>query len=286
MEQEIAAGAGPADGHPLLMSSYRTELGGLLAVLYIIHRICHHYQVTQGQAKCYCDNKGAVTNTFAPRQRGITPFLNTDYDLIHLAQGLVQIIPVTIIGEWVKGHYTGPQREYKHVLNHRVDRLATRFQQRQSHRFTTLRKPLAPPDFRICLLMDNSVITSKYYTKLATAMHNKPMEEYIMKKTKWTLRTFHKVDWLARERAYKRLTRNQKIGTTKLIHNLANTNRQNHLFYGTTNLCPGCHSLEETFEHVLKCNCRATTEHRDECLKVLEANLAKISTPVPLINTI
>lgn len=43
MEQEITAGAGPDDGHPSLMASYRTELGGLLAVLYIIHCICQHY---------------------------------------------------------------------------------------------------------------------------------------------------------------------------------------------------------------------------------------------------
>jgi hypothetical protein len=116
-------------GTPLLMSSYRTELGGLLAIIYNIHRICHHYQITQGQAKCYCGNKGAVINTFAPLQPGITTFLNADHDLIHLAQGLLQLTPVTILGKWVKGHCTGPQREFKHYLNDRVDCLVTQFQQ-------------------------------------------------------------------------------------------------------------------------------------------------------------
>jgi hypothetical protein len=36
----LAQGLGPADGHPTLMSSYRAELGGLIAILYTIHRIC------------------------------------------------------------------------------------------------------------------------------------------------------------------------------------------------------------------------------------------------------
>ena len=36
-QQTLLQGAGPDDGHPSLMSSYRSELGGLLAVLYIIY---------------------------------------------------------------------------------------------------------------------------------------------------------------------------------------------------------------------------------------------------------
>ena len=45
----LAQGAGPADGHHNLMSSYRAELGGLIAVLYTIYRICLHYQVESGK---------------------------------------------------------------------------------------------------------------------------------------------------------------------------------------------------------------------------------------------
>jgi hypothetical protein len=99
-------------------------------------------------------------------------------------------------------------------------------------------------------------------------------------------RVFHKVDWMAHEQAYKHIMRNQQISIVKLIHNLANTNRQNQLFYGTSNLCPGYQSLEETFKHVLKCNFHTTTKHCDECLKAFETNLTKISMPVPIVHTI
>jgi hypothetical protein len=286
MEQEIMAGAGPDDGHPSLMTSYRTELGGLLAVLYIIHRICQHYQIKEGRAKCHGDNRGTITNDFSPIRPGITPFLTTDHDLVSLAQGLLQIIPVTVLGEWVKGHYTGMSKEYKHELNHRVNSMATQFQKRQPQRYTTLRKPLTPPDFTVCLLHDHSIITSHLYRVLRDAMHEKPMKDYIMKKTQWSPTVFQKVDWTVHERAFKCLMRNKQISTSKLIHHLANTNQQNHLFYGTSNKFPGCQSFEETFEHVLKCPSPSTTEWRDRCLKELETNLMKISTPSPVLNTI
>jgi hypothetical protein len=43
IQQEISTGAGPDNAIPELRSSYCSELGGILAILYIIHRICQHY---------------------------------------------------------------------------------------------------------------------------------------------------------------------------------------------------------------------------------------------------
>lgn len=42
--------------------------------------------------------------------------------------------------------------------------------------------------------------------------------------------------------------------SSKLIHNLANTNCRNCLYYQTSYLCPGCQAAKETFEQVLKCS--------------------------------
>jgi hypothetical protein len=61
----LATRAGPDDGHPMLMSSYQSELGGLLAVLYTIYRICSYHQVTSGSIRYYCDNKGVRRNVFS-----------------------------------------------------------------------------------------------------------------------------------------------------------------------------------------------------------------------------
>jgi hypothetical protein len=43
------------------------------------------------------------------------------------ARQLLTLIPVTVLAGWVKGHYHGDHREYKHDLNDSVDKLAGDF---------------------------------------------------------------------------------------------------------------------------------------------------------------
>jgi hypothetical protein len=81
--------AGPTDGHPKVNSPYRSELSGLLAVLYITKFICHFHAVTSGSLVVLCDNKGALRNIFSKKYTGISPFLYTDFDLITEAQSLL-----------------------------------------------------------------------------------------------------------------------------------------------------------------------------------------------------
>jgi hypothetical protein len=119
----IATGAGPDDGHPTSMSSYISELGSILAALYIIHRICDYYEITAGQATLYCDNKGAITNSFKSSTPGISPFLSPNYNLLILVKQLITATPITIVGEWVKGHYSGKDRKKQHDLNGKADEL-------------------------------------------------------------------------------------------------------------------------------------------------------------------
>jgi hypothetical protein len=77
--------------------------------------------------KYHCENKGVLTNVFSPTAPGITPYLQTDADLVMKAKCLLNAIPITILVEWVKGHYNGKDREYKHDLNDIADSLATSF---------------------------------------------------------------------------------------------------------------------------------------------------------------
>jgi hypothetical protein len=37
----------------------------------------------------------------------------------------------------------------------------------------------------------------------------------------------------------------------KIIHNLVNTNQQNHPYYGKSPVCPSCKTAEETLSHAL-----------------------------------
>jgi hypothetical protein len=91
---------------------------------------------------------------------------------------------------------------------------------------------------------------------------------------------FLKVDWEAHSRAFHHLSRHKQIQTAKLIHNLANTNRQNRLYYGTSSACPGCLHQEEIFEHVILCQVSITRAFRDMGLKDLEASLQQRLPPM------
>jgi hypothetical protein len=143
LQQTVTTTVGPVDGHPSLVISYRAELSGIIACLYIIYRVFQYYQLSAGSCMLYCDNKGALKNAFQPIAPGITPYLKTDHDLIEVAQSLLTKILITITTQWVKGHYNGNQRAYQHSLNEEADRIAGKYQTSQ-HPQSMLRKPLAP----------------------------------------------------------------------------------------------------------------------------------------------
>jgi hypothetical protein len=268
------------------MSSYRAELGGIVAALYVIHRICDYYSITTGQATLYCDNKGAINNSFQSITPGISPFLSPSYDLLLLAKQLVTSIPITIVGQWVKGHYTGNNRKIQHDLNDMADELAGDHLTSQDRHNGTNTSIIPYPGYKIRLLKDNKVISSKYFTTISQGRHERHLQEYILRRTKWSWGELNKIDWDSHEKAFKHLTRHQQIITAKLIHNLVNTNRQNFLYYQTSPLCPGCRQVEETMEHVLLCSWHQTRSFRDQQLSIMEKQLSQSHTPPPVTRAI
>jgi hypothetical protein len=282
----LLQGAGPGDGHPKLMSSYRSELGGLLAVLYLIHCICHHYQVQGGQLKYHCDNRGVLKNVFSPATPGIAPYLQADADLVMEARRLLSIIPVTIIAEWVKGHYSGKEREFKHDLNEIADSLATSFNSVPHPNFKPRLQPIAHPHYGARILYEGSTITNKLRYLMAQALHRPALVSHLIRKNKWEERTFHLVHWDAHEMAFKRLTSSCQITTAKLIHDLVNTNVQNYRYYNKSPKCPCCLTVDETFHHVLSCASTTAAEYRDQALKQLQKDLKSINTPSEVVDAL
>jgi ribonuclease HI len=215
LQQTITTAVGPVDGYPSLVTSYRAELSGIIACLYIIHRICHYYQIESGSCTLYCDNKGALRNTFRPIRPGITPYLRTDHDLVEIAQSLLTILSMAITPTWVKGHYKGKKREYQHTLNDEADERAGEYQQFQ-HPHVTICCPIAPPNFKVRLLHDDSVLTAKVQPSISSAMHTAPIEEHIMRKAGWDRQVFNLVHWDTHEKSFKRLPRYSRHSTSKI----------------------------------------------------------------------
>jgi len=107
-------------------------------------------------------------------------------------------------------------------MNKLADSLAT---QHLSHP-PALFVPRKLPGFKVRLLYDKSVITSKFYRTLANIKYDLELKTYILRKINWPPPTFDKIDWPAHQKAFNYLTKYQQISVAKLIHNLVNTNRQ------------------------------------------------------------
>jgi hypothetical protein len=72
----------------------------------------------------------------------------------------------------------------------------------------------------------------------------------------------------------------------KQIHNLFNTNQQNHKYYGKSTFCPSCSSEVETLPHVLSHQSSGASKSRALALSVLQADLTTIGTPPSAIAAI
>jgi hypothetical protein len=199
---------------------------------------------------------------------------------------ILSIMPIKLVCEWVKGHYSGNNRAIQHDLNDQADKLVSQHLATQSHPYHTQQLPIVCPNYKVRILYNGSVFTSKLYTTLVEAMHDTALKDYILKKTKWSADTFDQVDWDAHKRAFQHLTQYQKIATAKLINSLANTNRKNFLYYGADNSCPGFKPAEETFHHVLTCPHPDTTSFHTEQLLALQKTLQQIDTPPIMVQTI
>jgi hypothetical protein len=164
--------------------------------------------------------------------------------------------------------------------------VASKFLQCPPPGFRPHSTPVAPPCYKVRLLYDNSVITSKLYTFLSHGLHCDTIKKHILKKTGWSSYIFSLVHWDAHECAFKRLTLSQKCITAKLVHGLANTNRQNQVFYNASPTCPCCQEVDESFEYVLVCGSSDSSSHRNQSLQDLTNELKKINTPEKVLEAI
>ena len=142
----------------------------------------------------YCDNKGVLRNVFNLTAPGIAPYLQTDADLVMEAKRLLGIIPITIITEWVKGHYNGPDRAYKHDLNATADELATSFHRSPHPQYGPRNKPVAPANYGARILYEGSTITSQMRNLMSKSLHRPSIVAHIMKKNNWSTNTFNLVN--------------------------------------------------------------------------------------------
>jgi hypothetical protein len=112
-EKVVLSGGGPDDGEPLLMTSYRSELGGLASALAVLGMLERSGRLNILSVKCLSDNQSAVRACKRKSTESIFHRTESDYDLLETITNLQEewCNEINIKYAWVRGHADSLDRE-------------------------------------------------------------------------------------------------------------------------------------------------------------------------------
>jgi ribonuclease HI len=226
--------SGPCNGSPHQLSAHRAELCSIVVTLKTILAVYKMYNCEGGSVSIYNDCSKAIKQIITPGWK-FKRFLIDNYDLIGeaitLLQNLRQTNTINLL--WVKGHYTGKQRELQHDLNARVHKIVTKFAQERPCPPATCEPPSTTGSIHL-----QHALTLKWQATVQEEYHKVLLQLTICKNAGWTDNIFSRVDWDALQRCLLKVPWVTRIGYCKLLHNLLNTNEQNCRYYKTSSICP------------------------------------------------
>ena len=282
----ILQGAGPDDGGLSFMSSYRSELGGLTALLCILKHVLLHHPTNLGRCTIYCDNTSALNNVFTSYlDSGIYPLLEADYDLLGVARQLLQGLPIQIEHEWVKGHYTGNDRQLKHDLNDQVDEMANAYRCNPHPDFRPTQAPILHPSLKAAVYSNGTMITSRLSRVIYSNVYDGPLSATIGRTMSAAPSILDRIEWDSHERAFRALPRQHRISVSKHAHNLWHTASKDHQHDPSTSpACKLCSHQEETSAHVLTCPSQEASTFRTQAYDAFLASIEHLETPSPILS--
>jgi hypothetical protein len=205
------------------MTSYRSELGGLVAGLAVLGRLFRSGAMNIRSIRFIGDNESAVTAARRPKSESIFHNTRCDWDLIATIQDLIVrwCKEIALSFHWVKGHAD------------RIDRPLTRDERlnieadihsdviRAQARGPIAARPNCPhSDIEAAsLFIQGSKNTSDMKNQLTSQMHEDNMRSFLMQKESCSSQIFNDIDWNSSERVLRRLSKNRQTNVVKLCHN-------------------------------------------------------------------
>jgi hypothetical protein len=244
-------GANVTPGHSADQNPYRSEIGGIFAVIVIIEALVQFHDIEHGTIELACDCKSGLTSIFSHQYD--TPS-QPHHDLIHEIRIRISSSPI----EWKFRHVRGHQD--KHVsfhlldmweqLNVEMDGLAKSFW--NEHHLTT---PYFYPSNTSgwSLWTGHHKLSNWNRTKLYHHAQSAEILTHRSDRRKIPSQLITSIDWAASKSAIKLLGLNKSLWIPKWIAGFAPVGKvlqRNHL--QTHDECPRC-SASETTSHVIKC---------------------------------
>jgi hypothetical protein len=273
---------GPSTGHSNVRSAIRSELSGISASIYLLLFILSKSSVKGGSITLYNDCAKALKYIHNPGRK-FKRFLMDDYDLLNeirtTIHALRQLATVNLL--WVKGHYSGKNREPQHDLNEEAHSLAITALSLVSQSPIDISPPSSLADIHL-----EYTLTSNWQNTIRELVHSEPLRRSICKESGWSEDQFHMVDWAALHHSLRKVSRLTLLSYCKLLHGLLNTNEQNKKYYGKQSTCPHCGTGPESFLHVVSCSHPDVVKYRIQKQTLLWKTLVTLKTPTFILEDI
>jgi ribonuclease HI len=206
-EKVLPKGGGPDDGDQLLMTSYWSELGGIVSGLAVIGTLVRSGKIKVKSFKLICDNEAAVK--VCTRKRTQSVFHRTEVD--HVLVSTIQYLHDTwcqdldIKYEWVKGHADDLDREPTkcECLNIVADEICDAVPATAQGPYGAKPKCGLWPNERCVIFIGGIKITSSWKERLTQKLLDGDLQEYLMEKEQWTTHSFHNICWKRNETTLK-----------------------------------------------------------------------------------
>jgi hypothetical protein len=223
-EEIITSGGGPDDRASADMTSYRSELGGIISGLADIDMLNWSGLVCLRRIKFVSDNSAAIIAAKRTVTQNVFHRLKSDYDLISTMKFLQGnwCRDYEITYEWVKGHADRVNKEpnKEERLNTEADELCDVIRNEGTGPIAA-RGNCALRESEVCALFITGIkITSKMKGKLQSQVYDKSMRKYLIQREIWTDRKFEGIDWISYGTTFKRMRRSIQTAIAKACQNL------------------------------------------------------------------
>jgi ribonuclease HI len=252
----ILKGGGQDEIDQLLMTSYRSELGGIASGLAVSGTVVRSGKIKVKSVTLVCDNEATVKVCTRKRTQSVFHRTEGDHDIVSTIQYLQDTWcqDVDIKYEWVKGHADILDREPTKFerLNTVADEICEVVKELAQGPYGAKPNCGLWPNERCALFIRGIKITSNWKERLMQQLLDGDLQEYLMEKEQWTTHSFQNIYWKRHETALKKISKARQAQTAKMCHNLRYTGARHAQWYGKVKPCCMCGD-NEYWRHVLTC---------------------------------
>jgi hypothetical protein len=272
---------------PNVSSARRTELEGILQVIFLLHTICHYHRMSQGSVTILCFSKSLASSLRKLKFSGVSSALCDHGDIMTSLRYYICNFPTNINISFEHFDMTKPSAKVA-FADQTIQYLAKLIASTRESTKDVVEhcQYIPPPHSEITLSYQGVPLLTNIRSTLRNLLHKDQITSTICKQEGWSEQLFHQVDWEAHEFALLRTWSCKRIAYIKLSHALLNTNVQNRKFYRKSDLCPCCAGHPETLTHVFTCQSPEVAEFRTKQQEILWHNLSLIQTPDEILDAI